>query len=140
MLEVNHRISIPLKQFAFTFARSSGPGGQNVNKVNSKVTLHWDVTTSPSLPADVRVRFLAQYPRRINKSGLLVISSERFRDQGRNVADCTNKLRDLILAVATPPKKRRPTKPTKGSKERRLAGKREKAQKKQERGKNWAGE
>ncbi len=137
MLEVNHRISIPLKEFQFTFARSGGPGGQNVNKVNSKVTLHWDVTTSPSLPEDVRARFLAQYPRRINKDGLFVINSERFRDQGRNVTDCTNKLRDLILAVATPPKKRRPTKPTKGAKERRLAGKREKSQKKQERGKDW---
>ena len=137
MLEVNHRISIPLKEFAYTFARSSGPGGQNVNKVNSKVTLHWDVTNSPSLPEDVRVRFLAQYPRRINKEGLFVINSERFRDQGRNVTDCTNKLRELILLVATPPKKRRPTKATKGSKERRLAGKREKSEKKQGRRKGW---
>jgi ribosome-associated protein len=140
MLEVNHRISIPLKEFAYTFARSSGPGGQNVNKVNSKVTLHWDVTNSPSLPEDVRVRFLAQYPRRINKEGLFVINSERFRDQGRNVTDCTNKLRELILVVATPPKKRRPTKATKGSKERRLASKREKSEKKQSRGKSWRGE
>jgi ribosome-associated protein len=140
MLEVNHRISIPLKEFAYTFARSSGPGGQNVNKVNSKVTLHWDVTNSPSLPEDVRVRFLAQYPRRINKEGLFVINSERFRDQGRNVTDCTSKLRELILVVATPPKKRRPTKATKGSKERRLAGKREKSEKKQSRGKSWRGE
>ncbi len=140
MLEVNHRISIPLKEFEFTFARSSGPGGQNVNKVNSKVTLHWDVTTSPSLPDDVRSRFLTQYSRRINKEGFLVIHSERFRDQGRNVADCTNKLRDLILAVATAPKRRRPTKPTKGSKERRLAGKREKSQKKQARRKSWGSE
>ncbi len=137
MLEVNHRISIPLKEFSYTFARSSGPGGQNVNKVNSKVTLHWDVTTSSSLPEDVRTRFLAKYPRRINKEGQLVISSERFRDQGRNVTDCTNKLRDLILEIATAPMKRRPTRPTKGSKERRLTGKREKSQKKQDRRKSW---
>ena len=140
MLEVNQRISIPLKEFTYTFARSGGPGGQNVNKVNSKVTLHWDVTTSPSLPEDLRTRFLAQYARRINKEGMLVISSERYRDQGRNVSDCTNKLRDLILADATPPKRRRPTKPTKGSKERRLAGKREKAQKKEQRRKDWRSE
>jgi ribosome-associated protein len=137
MLEINRRISIPLKEFKFTFARSSGPGGQNVNKVNSKVTLHWDVTTSASLPEDVRSRFVAQYPRRINKEGFLVIHSERFRDQGRNVTDCTNKLRDLILTIATPPKKRRPTKPSRGSKLRRLASKREKSQKKQGRRKDW---
>lgn len=137
MLEVNHRISIPLKEFSYTFARSSGPGGQNVNKVNSKVTLHWNVTTSPSLPEDVRARFLATYPRRINKEGLFVINSERFRDQGRNVTDCNNKLRDLILVIATPPKKRRPTKATKGSKERRLASKRETAQRKDQRRTDW---
>ncbi len=135
MLEINHRISIPLKEFDFSFARSSGPGGQNVNKVNTKVTLHWSVTTSPSLPEDVRTRFHERYRRRINKEGRVVVSSGRFRDQGRNVADCTNKLRDMLLAVAIPPKKRRPTKPSKASKEKRLQAKRERAQKKHRRSK-----
>ncbi len=135
MLEITHRISIPLKEFDFSFARSSGPGGQNVNKVNTKVTLHWSVTTSPSLPEDVRKRFLERYRHRINKEGRVVISSGRFRDQGRNVADCTNKLRDMLLAVAMPPKKRKPTKASKASKEKRLRAKREQAQKKQRRSK-----
>src|SRR5262245_57705749 len=107
MLEVNSRITIPETEFDFTYARSSGPGGQNVNKVNSKATLHWHVVGSPSLPEDIRARFLQHYPRRINRDGYLVLSSERFRDQARNAADCLNKLRDLLLAVATPPKPRR---------------------------------
>jgi ribosome-associated protein len=140
MLEVNERISIPLKEFDFSFARSSGPGGQNVNKVNTKVTLHWPIMKSADLPVDVRDRFLDRYPRRINRDGQVVVISERFRDQGRNVADCLNKLRDLILAVATAPKKRKPTKPTRGSRERRLQGKRQKSEKKQSRRKKWRGE
>jgi ribosome-associated protein len=140
MLEISPQISIPLKEFQFTFARSSGPGGQNVNKVNTKVTLHWPVNETASLPPAVRQRFLESYPRRINREGQLVLTSERFRDQGRNVADCLNKLRDLILAVATAPRKRKPTKPTKGSRERRLQNKRQKSEKKQSRRGGWQSE
>ena len=85
MLRVNDRISIPFTEFDFTFARSGGPGGQNVNKVNSKVTLRWDVEKSPTLPPDVLARFRAKYPRRMTKDGELVMHSQRYRDQGRNV-------------------------------------------------------
>jgi len=130
MLRVNDRISIPYTEFDFTFARSGGPGGQNVNKVNSKVTLRWDVTTSPTLPADVLARFRAKYHRRITKDGDLVMYSQRYRDQGRNVADCLEKLRELLLEVAVAPRTRRPTRRTKGSVQRRLKDKKQQSDKK----------
>jgi len=133
MLVVNANISIPYTEFDFSFARSGGPGGQNVNKVNTKVTLRWTVQKSPSIPDGVKQRFTAKYARRINKEGELVIYSQRFRDQGRNVADCIDKLRALILDVATAPKRRRKTKPSRGSIERRLKNKRHKSDKKQQR-------
>lgn len=125
---VNGRISIPRSELRLTFARSSGPGGQNVNKVNSKVTLHWPVATSPSLPDDVRGRFLSQFANRITNDGELVLSSQESRDQASNIEDCLSKLRDMVLSVATPPKKRRPTKPTKGSQRRRLEAKKGRSQ------------
>ncbi len=124
MLIVDERIRIPLRELRFDFARSSGPGGQNVNKVASKAVLHWDVTRSAALPDCVRERFVAKYRRRITKEGQLVLQSQRFRDQGRNVAACTEKLRQMVLDVAEPPKRRRPTRPTRGSIERRLTTKR----------------
>jgi len=133
MLVVNRRIRIPLTEFRFTFARSAGPGGQNVNKVNTKVTLHWDVESSPSLPADVRERFRSKYSRRINKNGELVIYSQRYRDQARNVDDCKDKLRDMLLEVATAPRKRKATRPSRASKERRLREKKAKSQTKESR-------
>ncbi|MBC8868087.1 MAG: aminoacyl-tRNA hydrolase [Planctomycetes bacterium] len=132
-LIVNRRIRIPSSEFRFTFARSAGPGGQNVNKVNTKVTLHWSVESSPSLPEDVRDRFRSKYSRRINKQGELVIYSQRYRDQGRNVVDCLDKLRDLLLDVATAPKKRKPTRPSRASKERRIRDKKAKSQTKDRR-------
>lgn len=133
MLFVNDRIQIPLKEIQFDFVRSSGPGGQNVNKVATKAVLHWNVTASPSLPEDVRARFLARYSRRINQQGELVLTSQRFRDQGRNTADCLEKLRSLLADVATAPKRRRPTRPGKAARERRLEGKRQQSAKKQRR-------
>jgi ribosome-associated protein len=134
MLVVNNRLSVPLREFEFTFARSSGPGGQNVNKVNTKATLRWPVTTTPSLPEEMRKRFVSKYHRRITADGDLILTSQRFRDQGRNVADCLSKLRDMLESVVAPPKKRQPTRPSRASKERRLKEKREKSQKKQRRG------
>jgi ribosome-associated protein len=133
MLRVNDRISIPYTEFDFTFARSGGPGGQNVNKVNSKVTLRWDVTRSPTLPPGVFARFRAKYHRRMTKEGDFVMTSQRYRDQGRNVADCLEKLRELLLEVAVAPRTRRPTRRTKGSVQRRLNDKKEQSAKKQSR-------
>ena len=131
MLNVNNKISVPLREFEFTFSRSSGPGGQNVNKLNTKALLRWRVTTTPSLPIGVRTRFLEKYRRRITGDGDILITSQRFRDQGRNVADCLAKLRDMILTVESPPKTRRATKPSRGSKIRRRKAKEINSKKKQ---------
>lgn len=118
MLYVTEKISVPLRELNFTYARSSGPGGQHVNKVNTKATLRWDVTGTEALPPAVKARFLEKYGRRLVGDGDLIITSQRFRDRGRNVADCLNKLRLMLLNVSTAPKKRRATKPTAGSRRR----------------------
>ena len=127
VIDVSRRIQIPCSEFTWSVARSSGPGGQNVNKVNSKVTLRWPLVESSSLPADVKERFIAAYRRRMTGNGELVLSSERFRDQQKNVDDCVGKLRELLVSVATAPKPRRAVKPTKASQRRRVASKRDRA-------------
>jgi ribosome-associated protein len=122
-MNVTENIQIPDSELQFTFARSGGPGGQNVNKVASKAVLHWNLAASPSLPAEWKERFQQQNRWRITADGVLVLDSQRFRDQAKNVADCLEKLRDMLLRSRFPPKKRRPTKPSRASKERRLKAK-----------------
>jgi ribosome-associated protein len=131
MLHVHPRVQIPLAEFRLSFARSSGPGGQNVNKVNSKVTLHWPVRSSPSIPDDVRERLVAKYRKRINSQGELVLHSQRYRDQGKNVTDCLEKLRQLLLNVVVPPKRRIATRPSRAAKQRRVDEKKSRGQKKE---------
>jgi ribosome-associated protein len=133
-LIITSRIQIPSGEFEVTLARSSGPGGQNVNKVNSKATLRWPVQTSPSLPEEMRERFLKKYARRITTTGDLLVTSQRYRDAGRNEADCLEKLRTMLLGVALPPRTRRPSRRTRGSVERRLQNKRRRAVTKHGRG------
>ena len=88
MVEVNEQIRIPESELEWSFVRSGGPGGQNVNKVASKAVLRWDLAGSPSVPEDVKSRLRAQERKRINADGVLIVSSQRFRDQERNRADC----------------------------------------------------
>lgn len=133
MLVINEQLAVPIREFRFTFVRSSGPGGQNVNKVNTKAVLRWAVAKSPSLPDDVRQRLLARHSRRISAAGELIISSGRFRDQGRNVADCLARLRSLLADVATAPPVRKKTKPSRAAVRKRLQDKRHTSQKKQNR-------
>ncbi len=133
MLVVNDQLKIPLREFRFTFSRSSGPGGQNVNKLNTKALLRWAVMKSPSLPEPVRKRLLSKHRRRVTSEGDLLISSQRFRDAGRNVADCLEKLRAMLAEAALAPRRRKPTKPTRASVRRRLDQKRRQSQKKQQR-------
>jgi ribosome-associated protein len=132
-LTVTPRLQIPLREFTFTYARSSGPGGQNVNKLNTKATLRWPVWRGGSLPQAVYDRFLAKFGGKMTAGGDLLITSQRFRDAGQNTADCLEKLRRMLLAVANPPKTRRPTKPTKASVRRRLDLKRRQAARKKSR-------
>ncbi|WP_435015937.1 alternative ribosome rescue aminoacyl-tRNA hydrolase ArfB [Tundrisphaera sp. TA3] len=122
-LVVTDTLSIPRDEFRFEFARSGGPGGQNVNKVNSKAVLRWTPSASPSLPPAVRDRLLRAVAPRLTKEGELLVASQLTRDQGRNVEDCLDKLRLIVLAAARPPKARRPSRPTLASKKRRVEAK-----------------
>jgi ribosome-associated protein len=133
MLIVSSQLQIPLAEFEVSFARSSGPGGQNVNKVNSKAVLRWAVRGSSSLPEAVRERFLRKYASRLTHDGDLLVTSQRYRDAPRNAQDCLQKLRGMLLSVAQPPKARRATRPSKGAVERRLKEKRRQSSAKQNR-------
>jgi ribosome-associated protein len=132
-LIINEKIAIPWAELNISFARSSGPGGQNVNKVNSKAVLEWHFLVSTALPIGVRSRFLERFGNRLSTDGRIVIASDEQRNQEANVKSCAEKLRSMILAVAEPPKIRRATKPTKASQERRIAGKKARAQTKRHR-------
>jgi ribosome-associated protein len=132
-IRITRQIEIPRSEIRFSFVRSSGPGGQNVNKVASKAVLRWGVARSAALPDDVRERFLARFPRRVNDRGELVIASQRYRDQAKNVGDCVSKLREMLLSVATLPKPRKKSKVPKAAREARLQQKRITAAKKRRR-------
>ena len=132
-LRINSQVEIPRREFHFSFVRSSGPGGQNVNKVASKAVLRWSPGQSSSLPEDVRTRLLSQCARRLNDRGELVLSSQRYRDQAKNIDDCLAKLRSLVLAAATAPKKRKKTRVPKSVRENRLQQKRATSEKKSRR-------
>jgi ribosome-associated protein len=124
MLEIDPFIRIPDEELHWSFARSGGPGGQNVNKVASKAVLRWDLSRSVAVPEEVKVRLRTQQRGRITTAGELVVSSQRHRDQERNREDCLDKFRQMLEAAATPPKRRKPTRATRGSQEARLAAKR----------------
>lgn len=130
-------ISIPQDELEFTYARSGGKGGQNVNKVSSKAVLRWNPGTSRAMPEPVRARFFARYASKLTTEGELIITSDAHRDQGRNVSDCILKLKEMIAAVWRAPKLRRATKPTFGSKQRRLKSKKEHSEKKKNRSGRW---
>ncbi len=125
--------AIPPEEVEITAVRSQGAGGQNVNKVSSAVHLRFDVQAS-SLPDDVKQRLLALPDQRLTETGVIVIKAQEQRSQARNRADGLGRLQALVDSVAVPPKNRRATKPTFASKQRRLEGKKVRADIKSGRG------
>ena len=132
-LVVNDAITIPAAELKVSFARSAGPGGQNVNKVNTKAMLRWAARESATLPPAVKTRLLARYGNRINNEGELVLTSDEHREQARNLTACREKLRAMILSVLKPPRRRVKTKPTRASVERRIVSKQRQGEKKRSR-------
>jgi ribosome-associated protein len=134
MLVVTELIRIPDEELDWSYARSGGPGGQNVNKVASKAVLRWNaVRTAAAIPEPARARMRARFPSRFTTEGDVVIQSQKYRDQERNRQDCLAKLTEMIRDALIEPLPRKATKPTRGSQRRRMADKRRRSQKKRNR-------
>lgn len=140
MLIIAPNLIIPATELSERFVRSSGPGGQNVNKVSTAVELRFDAARSPSLPEPVRARLLARRDRRIGADGVIVISAQRYRTQERNRQDARERLAAMIEAARMPPKPRVATRPSRASKQRGIEAKKKRGALKRGRGAQWTGE
>ena len=127
-IRITAHIALDESELEETFVLASGPGGQNVNKVSSAVQLRFNAAISPSLPEPVRFRLMKLAGGKLTKDGVLVLTGRQFRAQVRNRADVRERLIELIRAAAVTPKKRRPTKPPRASKEKRLQHKKKHAE------------
>jgi ribosome-associated protein len=125
---VSPRLTIPAGEVGIAFARSGGPGGQNVNKVSSKVELRWSPASSSALAESDRSWLLERLAHKLTIEGELIVTATLTRDQGKNRDDASSKLALIVRAALDRPKARRPTKPTRSSKRRRVEGKRHRAE------------
>lgn len=133
-LDVGYGIRLPARALSIAYSRSGGPGGQNVNKVETKATVRLDVARSDALPDWARPLLLEKLASRLTKDGELIVSSERHRDRPRNLAAALARLAELLHAALVPPKPRKPTRPTRGSTERRIQAKKRRGGSKRSRG------
>ncbi len=122
MLPINDRLSLPLEEIELSAMRAQGSGGQNVNKTSSAIHLRFDIRAS-SLPEELKQRLLQRNDQRITREGVVVIKAQQHRSQEQNREAALERLRELIAAAALVPRKRRPTRPTRGSQQKRLEGK-----------------
>lgn len=136
-VEIIPGIWIARSELRLSFARSSGPGGQNVNKVNSKAVLKWNPAVSPNLPETARARILSKLRSRLSSEGELVISSDVYRDQPRNREECIRKLQDILRAALYVPPRRKPTRPSRSSRARAAEKKKKHSAKKRLRASRW---
>lgn len=133
MVEINETLSIPDDEIGFAASRSGGPGGQNVNKVNSRVTVTFDVRSSPSLTDDQREKLLERLKTRITNDGVLMVSSQQFRTQSGNREAAMRRLAELIRDALREQRPRKKTRPSRAAKERRLDLKKAMGEKKRSR-------
>ncbi len=137
LLHINEQITLSLDELQFRFSASSGPGGQHVNKTESKVTLFFDIAHSPSLNEEARARLLHKLANRLDKEGVLQIQVQESRSQLKNRETAVSRLQQLLAEALKRPKPRRKTKPSPTAREKRLQEKKQHSQKKQNRQQEW---